>query len=274
MSFTSSNTRTGSFPRRVLGVTTFNRRPRFPRPELSIGTRCCQLGNHQCWEVIGPAQEITESLFGPIKKLLESRDEYLNEGPCVPRALLFDMYMIGRTEQVAIPTIMFSCDNKVQRQRALKLVRQSSLLDPYPCVALGDSSHPPRLSCQPLQLGEHGETENIPMGEGNQHKGTRGAVYSTQSVLSEYGFPVMVMVNNSHFRKATIGGFLCVGTEVLGLTVAHVLSEDFIDTAEKDAEAIEFSLDFDEEFETVGDGNMEFVNTTSRGTPFVPLRRR
>lgn len=131
----------------------FTQRSPWPDPERSVGVRWCSLGKNSCWEATGPAQEIAAKVLCKIKDVLESQHEYLNEGVCIRRVLLFGLYMVGRAKAQARPTILFSCENKMQRQRAMKAVRESAILDEYPGVCLGESSRPPRLSREPQQLG-------------------------------------------------------------------------------------------------------------------------
>ena len=72
-----------------------------------------------------------------------TQHEILNEGVSVRRVLIFDIYMIGRDPSQARPTIVFSSENKTQRQRALKVIRESNILDGRPGLRLRDSSTPP-----------------------------------------------------------------------------------------------------------------------------------
>ena len=118
----------------------FKQKNPWPNPERSIGISWCPLGKNWCWEAVGPAQEIAGKILCKIKDILESQQEYLNEGVCIRRVLLFGLYMIGRTKAQARPTIVFSCENKIQRQRAMKAVRESAILDGHPGVCLGESS--------------------------------------------------------------------------------------------------------------------------------------
>jgi len=100
------------------------------------------MGKNRCWEAIGPAKERYDEVSERIKALLESQHESLNDGVCVFRFLMIDLYMIGRNEEQAKPTIIFSSENKTLRQRAQKLVRGSEILDEYPGFTLGESSRP------------------------------------------------------------------------------------------------------------------------------------
>lgn len=133
-------------------ITTLGRKNSWPDPLLSIGEFWCLMGPERCWEPIGPAKEKFDDISHQIKSLLDSRGEYLSEGVCVRQLLTFELYMIGRTAELAKPTIIFSSENKTQRQRAKKLVRESGILRGCPGIGLGESPRPLRPSRSPKPL--------------------------------------------------------------------------------------------------------------------------
>jgi hypothetical protein len=153
----------------TLRAPAFKQKNPWSNPEQSVGDAWCDIGKTRCWEAIGPAQDVASKVLGHIKNLLESQHEYLNEGVCVPRVLLFGLYMTGRTIEQARPTIIFSCENKAQRQRAVKVVRESLLLGAYPAILLADSSRPPRLSPEPSATGRHLLRRRYPYGWCNRN---------------------------------------------------------------------------------------------------------
>ena len=239
--------------------------PKNPWPDSqgSIGNLLCQMGRNKCWEAVGPAGEVSRgNLFKEIKRLLESRHEHLNEGEYVPRAILFEVYMIGRNETLARPTILFCCERKPPRQRAMKLVRESMVLAEYPGVQLGDCSRPPGLTCQPVPLFD-------PMPEDFDWLLGGGicSVLYRPPIKSLFGLPVYVQLSHGHPRAATIGGFICVGDTLVGLSVRHVFSEDQEGLIPEALNTnMEFSLEYDvDEEELEGQGDNSFVMMTSTG---------
>lgn len=300
----------------------FKERNPWPDPKRSIGINWCSMGKNSCWEAVGPAQETVGSILCKIKDILESQHEYLNEGVCVRRVLLFDLYMIGRTEAQARPTIVFSCENKIQRQRAMKVVRESAILDGHPGVRLGESSRPPRLSSEPQQLGgpdlpnesfnEYGSHTQRPAeaatkgtiktepGESLTSSAQRARqlrcgsqdhindvemindaatssafdklVYCNLPLNGVHGIPIMIKDDKiAKFRKSTIGGFIYVGDQFFGLSVAHAFLEnlqDTEDTEDIEIDDIEFSFEYDEDEDENTDEDEDFVNMTSRGQLF------
>lgn len=251
---TTSSTRIG-----LRGILKSKKSNPWPNPQRSIGESWCALGKNRCWEPVGPAQELIGKLFGHIKNLLESQHEYLNEGVCTPRAILFSLYIIGRTEDHARPTIMFSCENKTPRQRAVKIVRESKLLDGYPGVGLGESLRPLILSRSPVQLGDQRLNEDVQMSND-------ALVYYSPPLTGLYGIPIAIRNTENGrslpIRKATIGGFIYIGEELFGVTVAHVFLDDSSVLKPCETDAIEYSLEFESEDEVTDD---EEIETTSRG---------
>jgi hypothetical protein len=116
----------------------------WPDPQLSIGAKCNRLGSNECWKAIGPAQELFNLISKSIEDLLDARVEDLEEGePIAGHILLFDLYMIGKSPASAQPTLLFTCQRPKPRQRAIKFVKESRILNGHPKIALADSAVPP-----------------------------------------------------------------------------------------------------------------------------------
>jgi hypothetical protein len=197
--------------------------------------------------------------------------------------------MIGRTKAQARPTIVFSCENKIQRQRAMKAVRESAVLDVHHGVCLGESSRPPRLSSEPQQLGDVNvlnessdgdetlaqpfqsdyHTKDIEMTCNTDNcSPINSKVYYTSPLGGLYGIPIIIKntPEKAPTRESTVGGFIYVGEQLYGLTVAHAFQGSLQDYQESKDDAIEFS--FEEDNQDDGEEPLEdddFVNMTSRG---------
>jgi len=134
-------------------------KPEWPDPELSLGRPCRDLGRNKCWEVTGPAQSVLDCIFPKVKSLLESRNEYLNEKEPIPVAIIFGLYMIGRSEKNANPTFLFTCEKKAPRRKALNIIMESDILSPYSGVLLAESARSPLALRPAVSLGSE---EGIP----------------------------------------------------------------------------------------------------------------
>ena len=229
------------------------------------------MGPDRCWEPIGPAKEKFDEISHQIKSLLDSRGEYLSEGVCVRRLLIFEMYMIGRSEELAKPTIIFSSENKTQRQRARKLVRESGILSGCPGIGLGESSRPLRLSKTPKPLGEQSISSDdieMPICASSSSVPDASIWYSSQLsgmrctsiTIKTEGAEALVSI-----RKSTLG-VVCIGDELLGLTVAHAFF-DGSDNESSSGSDLEFSLEDEDHVWDAFEFDDNFIDITSRGEP-------
>jgi hypothetical protein len=116
----------------------------WPNPQLSLGGKCDNLGANECWEAVGPAQEVFSKLAAKIGAILDTRVDELEEGePMDGNPTTFGMYMIGKTPATARPTVLFTCQSANPRQRAVKFVKEAGILKEYPGIALAGSSTTP-----------------------------------------------------------------------------------------------------------------------------------
>lgn len=216
-------------------------------PELSIGTPLKPLGRHKCWSLKDKSQAavLWKTLSRPIISLLEDQYEHLD---AKDSELRVDMFMIGRKATSSIPTILFSCESKTPRRKAMDLVKKKGILDCHPGVQMAECSRLPRQ----LALGEDSELPLLPPG-----------VY-LDGPLRGCGIAVLISRDGiAPLRKATIGGIICIEDDYYGLTTAHAFDE---------AEEAGSSSDGDFEFAFYGPGqpadssdDEDDFMTTSRG---------
>ena len=122
-------------------------KPQWPNTHLSLGINCNQLGGYNCWEAIGPAKEVFDVLKLPIKRLLDARVEELEANdPVAGHILVYGMYMIGKEEATARPTILFSCQSARMRRRAIQYMKESRVLKDHPTVKMAESVAPPTVA--------------------------------------------------------------------------------------------------------------------------------
>lgn len=124
----------------------------WPQPELSCGAKLIGLGRMMAWSPVGPAQELANELLPSVKHLLVENVELLCKNVPVPDALFFEIFMIGRDQSHAKPTLLVHSQSKAMRQQAIKLIKQSQILDPYLGVLLAESSRPPIEKDPPIAL--------------------------------------------------------------------------------------------------------------------------
>lgn len=241
MVLTSTTTTRPSLMRLPL-PSTFKANP-WPDPLDSIGKSQCSLGREHCWEAIGPAGEISKSsIFTEISSFLQSRYEELIDGVPDPRLLMFEMYMIGRKKDRARPTILFICANKLQRQRAVKLVRQSGILEAQPAIVLGDRNRPPILLFDDIA-----KDDLTPYLHPDDITGTARSIFCNSSLTRLMGIEIFIphvgkdVESHIKERKATIGGLFMIGSDICGLTVSHVFSGENEDDQSEGSGDVDFS---------------------------------
>jgi hypothetical protein len=224
---------------------------RWQQPELSIGllhTSLDLLGRYKCWSLKDKshADLVWKTISRAIISLLGDRFEHLEAGDS---ELMVEMFMIGRKPTSSSPTVLFSCESKACRQRAMGLVQRKGILDDHPGVLMAQCSRLPRL----LALEEESDTPSLPPG-----------VY-LDGPLRSYGTPVMIYSEHHKLpRKTTIGGFVSIESEIFGVTTAHAFSEAKEEDMSENND-LEFSFYGGDEPSDSSDGEENLVETTSQG---------
>jgi hypothetical protein len=89
------------------------------------------LGRYQCWEAMGEARHLFEEIAPQIKAHLEKSSDPLSH------PVIWTIYMIGRTREDSVPTIMFCATDKRARNEIKQTIRSSGILDKYPGIQTG-----------------------------------------------------------------------------------------------------------------------------------------
>ena len=245
-----------------------NRRRRaWQNPQLSIGTGCTPLGENKCWDTIGPAGDLGRELLPKVKEILNGRYEDLNKGESTPCMLMFGLYMVGRSEAKARPTLIISGD-RTRCQRALRYIKDEKLLAKLPEVSLGESRIPPQSKKTPEELAA--ESESLPLGF-NEH-GTK-KVFCDSKTETTCGIQVVMQWHNAEGtlcqRNATVGCIVYWQGKYLGWTVAHAFSEPPEPKPSLCSDDLDGDIDFafDEEYtEDSDEHNSESSVPTNSGT--------
>jgi hypothetical protein len=114
--------------------------------EKSIGKLRTIIKGKKSWEVKGTAEEAFNKVSQPIKELLDSRIEYIEEGEEIAMSVSSHMWMVGRNEKSALPTITFTSKSERVRRKTLLLVRESDLLSEFQGIALKALSAMPAVT--------------------------------------------------------------------------------------------------------------------------------
>lgn len=246
--FSTSSTASSSVteaPRRMFMPTWTWTKPSWPQPELSIGRELEALDSaHRCWDIKGPVLELATRIYAAVQKELDLRADYLVQRERIRKPVLFRMYMTGRRQEEANPTLLFSCSREQPRKRAKEVVKESGILRDHPTVRLAHRKRLPqaptpfRILVGPMNKIATGGSELF------------GEVYCISPVDRTCGVPVFMRRRDGSFRKATIGGIVQLGGTYYGLTVAHTFVDDGSESgADSDDDSSDMECSFDSEDE-------------------------
>jgi hypothetical protein len=123
----------------------------WPEPGTSVGTfsgtKKTKKGEHKCWEAKGPAQEEFQKISTEIRELLNITCDPVPSSSFV----VFDIFMIVKTFETAIPHIMFPCKRRKPRKSAVKAIQNSEIVSHCPLgIALGHWDYPPHIKAPQL----------------------------------------------------------------------------------------------------------------------------
>ncbi|KFY12433.1 hypothetical protein V492_03884 [Pseudogymnoascus sp. VKM F-4246] len=228
-------------------------KPRWENPELSVGTPHASLdllGRYKCWSVKdgSPAHIVWKTVSKAITNLLEDQYEHLDAGGS---ELMVEMFMVGRKLTNSIPTILFSCESKTCRQKALVLVRKKGILTNHSGVLMAESSKLPR----PLALDEQADAPCL--SPGVYLNGPLRCFGTSILIYSDEGTPP---------RKATIGGIMTINHELYGGTAAHAFFP-VKDEENTETEDLEFAFFGDEDpYDSDSGDDEDLVEMTSKAS--------
>jgi hypothetical protein len=182
-------------------------------PELSIGPSCGSvdaLGKHKCWALKedSPAHQVWKAIAKPIVQLLQDHSAELDTKDM---DLMIEVYMIGEEESTSCPTVLFSCQNKRIRQRAMELVKKSLFMRDYEGVLMAECARRRR----PLAMEETTDVSALPPG-----------VYATEP-LRHCGVSVLISgEQRGSPRRATLGGIVFIAGLFYGLITLYACKQN------------------------------------------------
>ena len=187
-------------------------RSQWENPKSSIGDwrGPVQNGKYTCWNAVGPVRETWNSRLGPeIKNFIRDSCKY---GPL----LIVEIYMIGRTEDSAVPRILICSTDPVARKEVRRAILKSGILNEYPLIGLGDTSGLP----------DHLAQEDIePTFSSNSTPGEEIIVLSSP-LDNAFGRRLFIpRRDGGSLRPATAGPILYINDKIYQLTVGHAFSE-------------------------------------------------
>ncbi|KAF2873890.1 hypothetical protein BDV95DRAFT_489233 [Massariosphaeria phaeospora] len=223
-------------------------RASWPNPERSVGRFIIKIGPKSCWEAVGHAREVFRTIGHKIKKYLDDYSEPL------PNWVTWSIYMVGSSPQTAVPTIIFCCEQESHRKEVRDTIRDSTILDPYPGVALKHLARAPDYN-QLVQLGsDDADDSDLDSFDASICK----PMIFCHDASPNSGSQLLIRPSEHSrtIRRATAGGFVRLGKKRYLMTAAHA----FLD-------AVKSPMPYLEEDELYfTDGSEDDVEVTSRGS--------
>ena len=229
-------------------------KPSWAEPELSIDRECPTINGLRCWQVRGPALAAMNELCIPIAQLLDKHCEALEQGEPKPRAVAFNMWMVGSSPHSAHPTIVFSSKSLRQRSFAKALLKESHLLDKYPGMKIKTLDKVPAVYQAEGVLLQN--TLDHHHNEENAHFDT--GVYLIDDSRGACG----ALITFGKTKRATMGAILLLDGLEYGISVQHARPDfphDIIPLNECATPPC-FDIDDDSDDESLG-----LVEITSKG---------
>jgi hypothetical protein len=217
----------------------------WPEPEKSIGKLRAIIKGKKCWEAKGPALEAFNKVGQPIQKLLDDCRDFLEEGEEIARPISYQIWMVGRSVETALPTIVFTSKSKRSRTKATVIVKDSDILAEFPSIAVKALSAIPAMP-------------KADTGKDNQHpqETDEDDVSMIGSPSHACGAPILV----GGGRKATLGGVLLIDGRWYGITANHARFGDVEGPSDPSEGSKDVSFDDDSDLE-----DDDFIEITSKG---------
>jgi hypothetical protein len=168
---------------------------------------------------------MSAGILKAVKELLDPVAEYLHEQEPKPSFIAFGMYMIGRDEARSNPTLLISCERKTPRQKAVKLIRESTILKETPGVRLAESPRPPLCAVSPIPL--RLLDDEAEKGSYKIRPAERLYWQPTEATCGISLYTKRIQGNELVYKQiSTVGGIVSLDSELFGLCTAHGFVED------------------------------------------------
>jgi len=187
----------------------------YPNVCACIGTEIGIFHGRHWWHAAGPARKQFSIVVPEIVEQLNSvfTERYSS-------IVIFHLYMIGRSGESAIPTIMFFCEEKEPRKMAKKTVDEGGLLVKLPGFRTGHLVRRPGVGIliQPAGGGKKVQRLNGPHPEFEVY-------FDPSHPVTAIGMPIFVKQADNVLRRATANAVFH-GEIIVYLSVAHVFHSD------------------------------------------------
>jgi hypothetical protein len=234
-----------------------------PQPAASFGNCIGHIDNSAlCWELVGELREqFDQEIFPKVRSHLETIFESGQRGEC----LTISVYLIGKAEKSARPTLLFISRCSRTRKDARAAIRNSNILSPFPAFKTAEIARDPGLAAVcagpnvsrpsrnliPQAMELLASNSRISSEESAlQPTATAEIFYDRSKPLRRYGQDILVR-NGTKLRAAT-ANLVRIDQRMYLQTVYHAFSEPSHLLGNHEA-----APDFDNEFDMDSDSEGE-----------------
>jgi hypothetical protein len=215
----------------------------YPDVHACIGNPVGRFHEREWWHATGKAREDFKTIE---EQLLEQLRAAFHDTYC--SIVHFHLFMIGRAQSTAKPTIMFFCEEKEPRKRAKRILDEGGLLNQLPGFRTGHQARQPGIGrlIRPATGSKAENNSDHPSGHPIMHF---EAYYDPSYEVRALGMPIFIKGSQGGLRRATAYRVFHQDRCFL-MSVAHVFAEDSHNKADSSTdEDSDFDLGSDTESE-------------------------
>jgi hypothetical protein len=224
----------------------------YANADAYLGNKVGRFHRRTWWYAKGTPHDQFEAIIAEIKTQVEAAiDDYYG-------FFHFQLFMIGRDEASAKPTIMFYCEKKKVREKAKEAVDSGGLMQKLPGFRTGHAPTQPDIGSLVQRATEDSAT-NLAGGTITHDE----VYFDPSSQIRASGMPIYVKYQSGRQRQATAYAVFR-GDRCMLMTVAHVFIERVSASSEVTSDG---DSDYDVGSDTESGGeDEEQMEITSRGS--------
>jgi hypothetical protein len=230
----------------------------YPHACASLGEVIGYFHDRHWWHPTGPAQEEFQKVEREI--LAELGLIFIDTYSSI---VYFRLYMIGRSAETALPTIMFFCEEKEPRRRAKKAMDDGNILNTLPGFRTGHQARQPGLGMLIQPATRESQTKS------RNESGSASHVYFDPSrPIKTSGMAIFVKHPSGLLRQATANVVFEAQT-FMYMSVAYIISDHIVhgnDTVQDCDSDYDLGSESDGEHDEIDNR----VDITSRGSISSP----
>jgi hypothetical protein len=215
---------------------------------------------YYCWEAKESFRHIFLELAPRIKTHLDNCCESIPSSDRVS----FSLYAVGKSQNSAVPTIIFFCMDASQAKKARNLTKHSGLLKAYPEIKTAHSDRDPGV--ENLEQLAHDDSSTTQ----HRHRSSATEVfYDASEPILDLGMPIFVKHDDgpvTTMRRSTANTYRC-GKRLFYLSVYHTfLNEPEPPPVKSPADCDDDVFGIDSDIDDEDESNIAITSTGSRSS--------